>query len=128
MAWSTLTQTTLEVGLGMQSFMEHARLLKLQCAMQIVGNQPTAWVLMVGELISREMRRGSHKYERHNWRPSKALLLNIKLYTTSKTINSILSNWQGVIGNLSFANELYKLPGHLSIQQLLAHEQRRGFT
>lgn len=88
---------------------------------------------MVEELIHKELRKGLFKRERRKLRPREALLLNMKIHTSSRTLNSILDIWQEVNGKLFFDNHLDEIPGHLSIHQLLdlmhrdgdPHEERR---
>lgn len=74
-AWAIIVHPTTEGGLVIMSFQEHALLLKLRCATQLIIGSPTTWVEMARILIWDSLRSGSRKKERKTWTPSEALLL-----------------------------------------------------
>lgn len=77
------------------------------------------WVTMALVLMQAELWSGPHKRERHHWSTNKALLLNVRVSTTSKMLNSVLRSWWEVSRNLCFDHHLDIIPRRLSIQQLL---------
>lgn len=119
-AWSTVSQPIFDGSLGILSFRNHARLLKLRCAMQLIKGHPTAWVKMVEDLIRSNLSCSPFKRERRHWSPSEALLFNVKIHTGSRIVNNIIHSWEGVVDNLHFDAHLDKLLARLSIHRLLS--------
>lgn len=74
---------------------------------------------MVEELVRMELRSGPYKHERRHWSMSEALLLKVKIHTTSRTLNSILESWWSVADKLKFDHDQDVIPRRLSVPQLL---------